>query len=79
MADIERAFRQLASESPELASVVTTTYFRPELWHLSKKARWAVWGAEHGVSAGTAWVRYAAAERRLLELLNGGVAAAHEP
>lgn len=71
LADLQRAIRVLRAEDPDLVSVVTAAYVRPDLLDLRKSGRLAAWSAERGVSMATAWRRLARAERRLLQILNG--------
>lgn len=71
LADLERGLQRLAAEDRELVDVVKVAYLQPDLRRLSKTARLALWANERGVSAYTAWRRLEAAEKRLLQLLNG--------
>lgn len=72
VADLERALAALRAEDGRLADLVVTTYLMPATADVSKPVRLVLWSAERGVHVRDALRLLEQAERRLLEILNGG-------
>jgi hypothetical protein len=71
VADIDRAMQRLEVEAPALASVIAARYGRMELWSWSPALRLAIWASERDATYREAVETLAAAERRLLQILDG--------